>query len=158
MLVLGTKYRLFGEPAADSGLSASLEIKLPTADEEEGLGSGATNVDLRTRWGWQIASEVIYFNVGHTWVGDDGDTRRDNTWFYAGVWDHPIGERVRLLTEVYGKTSDDPDGPNAFAATVGGKWRLPHNQQLQASVGRSLRHDKEGGPDLRVYAGWRRDF
>ena len=157
-VVLGTKYRLFGIPAADSGLSVSLEVRLPTGDEEKGLGSGATNVDLRTRWGWRIAREIIYFNVGYTWVGDDGDTRRDNPWFYAGVWDHPIGERMRILTEVYGRTSVAPDGPSTLAATVGTKWRLPHNQQLQASVGRSLRENRVGGPDLRVYAGWRRDF
>jgi len=154
-VILGTKYRFVGEPAADSGLSASLEVRLPTGDEERGLGSGAVNVDLRARGGFELGGEVIYFNLGHTWVGEDG---KDNTWFYSGVWDHPLGSTLRILTEVYGKTADEPGAPNAFAGTVGIKWRLPHRQQLQASIGRSLRDGRVGGPDLRVYAGWRRDF
>ena len=154
-IVIGTQYRLVGKPSADSGLSASLEVKLPTGDEERGLGSGAVDVDLKARGGFELGREVVYFNLGHTWVGEDG---KDNTWFYSGVWDHPLRSNLRLLTEVYGKTADEPGAPNALAGTVGIKWRLPRRQQLQVSIGRSLRGNREGGPDLRVYAGWRRDF
>jgi len=154
-VIIGTKYRLIGEPAADSGLSASLEVKLPTGDEQRGLGSGAVDVDLRARGGLEFGREVVYFNLGHSWVGEEG---RDNTWFYSAVWDHPVRRNLRLLTEVYGKTASESGTPNTLAGTVGIKWRLPHRQQLQASIGRSLRHDTAGGPDLRVYAGWRRDF
>jgi hypothetical protein len=154
-VVIGTKYRLVGEPAADSGLSASLEVKLPTGDEQRGLGSGAVGVNLRARGGFELRREVVYFNLGHTWVGEEG---KDNTWFYSGVWDHPVGRKLRLLTEVYGKTASESGTPNTLAGTVGIKWRLPQRQQLQASIGRSLRHDRAGGPDLRVYVGWRRDF
>ncbi len=154
-VILGTKYRFAGKPAADSGLSVSLEIKLPTGDEDRGLGSGAVAVDLRARGGFQLGREVVYFNLGRTWVGEDG---KDNTWFYAGVWDHPVGSKLRLLTEIYGKTADESGARNTLAGSVGIKWRLPHRQQIQASIGRSLRSDTVGGPDLRVYAGWRRDF
>ncbi|MCZ6761202.1 MAG: transporter [Gemmatimonadetes bacterium] len=157
-VVLGTKVRLLGKPEADSGLSASLEVKLPTGDDTRGLGSGATNVDLRTRWGWEVGREVVYFNLGYTWVGERGDEELDNTWFYSGVWDHPLGQKMRLLTEVYGKTSDDPEGPCKLAASVGFKWRVLPKQQFQASLGRSLRGDAEGGPKLRSYIGWRWDF
>ena len=156
-VVVGTKYRLLGEPSADSGLSASLEIKLPTGDSDRGLGSGAVAVDVRVRGGWQFGREVVYLNLGHTWVGEDEEPQ-ENTWFYAAVWDHPVGRKLRLLTEVYGKTADEPDAPKRLAATVGIKWYFPHRQQLQLSVGRSLRSDAEGGPDVRFYAGWRKDL
>ena len=154
-VVIGTKYRLLGKPAADSGLSTSLEVKLPTGNERRGLGAGAAAVDLRARGGLELGREVVYFNLGHTWVGEEG---KDNTWFYSGVFDHPVRLNLRLLTEVYGKTASESGTPSTLAGTVGIKWRLPHRQQLQASIGRSLRHDRIGGPDLRVYAGWRRDF
>lgn len=157
-VILGTKYRLLGEPAADAGLSASLEVKLPTGDSNRGLSSGATDVDLRTRWGWQLRRQVVYFNLGYTWIGEKGNERRDNTWFYSSVWDHPVGDKVRLLTEVYGSTSDDPDGPNRLAASIGLKWKVRPLQQFHFSVGKSLRPDAEGGPDLRLYTGWRWDF
>lgn len=72
--VIGTKLRLLGTPAADAGLSVSLEIKLPTGDPDRGLGSGAADFDLRARWGWQVGSEGVYINLGHTWVGErDGE-------------------------------------------------------------------------------------
>lgn len=156
--VIGTKLRLLGKPAADAGLSVSLEIKLPTGDPDRGLGSGAADVDLRARWGWQVRSEVVYINLGHTWVGERDGESLDNTWFYATVWDHPLGRAVRLLTEIYGKAADEPSAPNRLAATAGIKWKFRPAQQLQFSVGRSLRGGAEGGPRLRLYAGWRRDF
>ena len=156
--VLGTKYRLLGAPSEDSGVSASLEVTLPTGDEDRGLGSGAVDVDLRARAGQQLGRDVVYGNVGHTWVGENGDASRDNTWFLALVWDHPVFERSRLLTEVYWKTADEPGAPNRLAATIGTKIRFRDRQQLHFSVGRSLQSGAEGGPDLRLYAGWRRDF
>ena len=155
-VVIGTKYRLLGEPSADSGLSASLEVKLPTGDSDRGLGAGAVNVDLRLRGGWEFGREVFYLNLGHTWIGEDEEPR-ENTWFYAAVWDHPVGERLRLLTELYWKTAK-LGAPDRLAASVGVKWRFPQRQQLQFSLGRSLRSDARGGPDVRVYAGWRKDF
>lgn len=156
--VIGTKLRLLGEPAADAGLSVSLEIKLPTGDPDRGLGSGATDVDLRARWGWQVRSEVVYINLGHSWVGERDGESLDDTWFYATVWDHPLGRAVRLLTEIYCRTADESDAPNRLAATTGFKWKARPGQQFQFSVGRSVRSDAKGGPKLRVYSGWRWDF
>jgi len=157
-IVIGTKYRFIGKPSADSGASASLEIKLPNADRSRGLGSGATDVDLLTRWGWEIGREVVYFNLGRTWVGAPAGEQRRNTWFYAGVWDHPAGPKLRLLLEVYGATSDDPDGQERLAFTVGLKRKLPGRQQFQLSLGRSLCNRARGGPSWRAYAGWKWDF
>lgn len=157
-VVIGTKYRLLGDPAADSGLSASLEVKLPTGDRDRGLGSGETDVDLRLRAGWVLAREIIYANLGYRWVGEPLDAERDNTWFYSVVWDHPAGKKLRLLTEVYGRTASESGAPNRLAATVGIKWRVRPKQQFHFSVGRSLRKDAKGGPRLRLYTGWRWDF
>ncbi|MEE9219549.1 MAG: transporter, partial [Acidobacteriota bacterium] len=157
-VILGTKYRLLGEPAADSGLSVSLEVKLPTGNDTRGLGSGATDVDLLSRWGWQFGPEVDYLNLGHTWVGERRGERLDNAWFYSGVWDHPVSHKLRLLAEVYGETAAEPGNPNQLAATIGIKWWFHPTQQFHFSVGRSLREDTEGGPKLRLYTGWRRDF
>lgn len=76
-VVLGTKYRIVGSPSSDAGLSASLEVKLPSADRSPVLGSGATDVNLRARWGWELGRQVVYVNLGHVWVGEHGDERRD---------------------------------------------------------------------------------
>lgn len=157
-VVLGTKYRLLGNPMADSGLSVSLEVKVPTGNRARGLGSGATDVDMRARGGWEVGRGVAYLNLGHTWVGEDGNERRENTWFYSGVWDHPLRPKLRLLTEVYGKTSPDPSSPTRLAATIGVKWLVWSAQQFHFSLGRSLREHTEGGPNLRLYVGWRWDF
>ena len=157
-VVIGTKYRMVGQPDEDSGLSASLEVKLPTGDQDRGLSSGATDVDLRVRFGRQIRREVVYGNVGHTWVGENRGEQLDNRWFVSGVWDHPAGSKVRLLSEVYFRTPSDPAGANRLAATIGIKWRVLPKQQCHLSIGSSLRAHAEGGPRLRVYAGWRWDF
>lgn len=152
---LGTKYRLLGAPESDAGLSASLEVKLPTGSSRRGLGSGATDVELLARWGWEIQREVIYVNLGHTWVGASGAR---NVTFTSGVWEHPLKRNVNLLTEVYHETADAPGAPDRLAATLGLKWQLREKQRLNISVGRSLRADASGGPKLRLYAGVKLEF
>ena len=85
------------------------------------------------------------------------DERLDNTWFYTWVLDHPLGSKLRLLAEIYGETTEDPEGPNRLAATIGLKGRVLDRQQFHFSAGTSLRAEGEGGPRLRLYAGWRWD-
>lgn len=153
-VVVGTKRRFLGRPSANSGLSTSLEVKLPTADK----GARAVDVDIRARGGWQVGADVAYFNLGYTWIGKRPDAPTENVWFYAGVWDHRIATSVQVLLEVHGKTAAERHTPNRLGTSVGIKWRLVHRQQIQASIGRSLRSGGASGPDLRVYVGWRRDF
>jgi hypothetical protein len=154
-VALGTKYRFLGQPDSEGGLSVSLEVTLPTGSRSRGLGSGTSDVEMLARWGWEMGPEVLYFNLGRTWVGESGS--RD-PWFLSGVWDHPIGSEGRLLLEVYHETADEPGSPDRLAATLGTKWDVRPQQEFHFSVGRSLRARAKGGPKLRIYAGWRWDF
>ena len=77
-VILGTKYRFVGRPAADSGLSISLEVKLPTGDEDRGLGAGAVAVDLRARGGLHLVlRRCLGSSGGNQAAAVDGDLRQD---------------------------------------------------------------------------------
>jgi hypothetical protein len=85
--VVGTKYLLLREMARRPGIFGSLELKLPTGNQDLGLGGGEFDYEFRLRvpktWGWFTAIG----NVGDTIVtnpviGRVG-TRLENVWFLS---------------------------------------------------------------------------
>lgn len=83
------------------GSSAYVEIaasaRLPTGDEDKGLGIGATDYTLNTEIGVNTRGGGAYISGGYRFLGErDGVERRDNA-AQAGIggW-LPAGDRVRV--------------------------------------------------------------
>ncbi|MFO0585059.1 MAG: transporter [Anaeromyxobacter sp.] len=158
-LVLGTKARLAREGGSLPGLSASLEWKLPSASRAAGLGSGASELELRLRgqrtWAWfTLIGNAAYALVGEPRVAGRALPRR-NTGFLGAGAEAEILEGVALVADGYWRSADVPGEPARAAGDVGVKLRLTHGLALDAAVGRSLRAGAAGGPELRVYGGLR---
>lgn len=160
--VLGTKFQFIKEAERIPGVAGSFEIKLANASQTKGLGTGANEYDLRLRsqksWGWFTG----LINIGYTFVGEpnvDGiRQKRDNVLFTAFAQEFEIDSKTKILSEIYWRNSDEPGDPDRFAFDVGFKYRLFPDLALHAAVGKSLREDNSGGPDLRVYAGMKIEF
>lgn len=153
--VVGTKYLVVRETERVPGVATSFEVKLPTASEDKGLGSGEFDYDLRLRsqktFGWFTG----IVNVGYTFIGEPAGQARRDVWFLAFAQEYRVGARTTLLSEIFWRNSDEPGGASRFAGNIGFKHRLldqPH-LDLQFAIGQSLRGENRGGPDLRVYAG-----
>jgi len=160
--VVGTKYVLLRETSQLPGIAGSFELKLPTGDESRGLGSGEFDYDLRLRgqktWGWFTAIG----NVGYTFVTDPdfGGVRQsaENVWLLTLGQEYQVAKRTKLLSELYFVSREEPGGANRLAANVGFKHKLRENLTVHAAVGKSVREANRGGPDLRVYAGFKWEF
>jgi hypothetical protein len=160
--VIGTKYVFLKETDTLPGIAASFELKLPTGDESRGLGSGEFDCDLRLRtqktWGWFTGIG----NVGYTVLTDPEfggvTTLTENVWLLSFAQEWKVTERTKLLSEIYFVSREEPDAPNRFAANVGFKHHLRDNFAVHAAFGQSLREDGRGGPDLRVYFGFKWEF
>ena len=96
-------------------------------------------------------------NIGYTVVGEPemhGVTQsRKNVLFTSAVLEYEVSAEIRLLSEVYLETSEEPGQPNRLAANLGIEREVSHNLTLQAAIGKSLREGNVGGPGLRFYAG-----
>ncbi len=161
-LVLGTKFMFLKETKTRPGISGTFELKLPTASASRGLGTGRFDYDLRVpaqkTWGWF----TLLGNVGYTIVGEprvDGITQpRRNVWFVSTAQKWQVTPKTNLLSEIYLETADEPAQPNRFAANVGFEHKLRDNFKVHGTVGKSLRADARGGPDVRVYVGFVWEF
>ena len=155
--VFGTKFIFLKETKALPALAGTLELKLLSASESRGLGTGAFDCDLRSRFQKTWGRFTALGNIGYTIVGEPkvgGVTQaRKNVWFASFVPQYKLSDKTKLLGEIYLETSEEPGQPNRFAANVGFDTEIAHNLTFQAAVGRSLREGSRGGPDLRVYVG-----
>ena len=155
--VVGTKYIFIKEAKALPDIAGSFELKLPTGSTSRGLGGGAFGYDLRLRtqktWGWF----TVIGNVGYTVLGEPkfggASGQRDGLWFASFMQKWRVADKTSLLSEIYLETSEESGEPNRFAANVGFDTEIAHHLTFQAAVGKSLRADNRGGPDLRVYLG-----
>ena len=160
--VLGTKFQFTRETERVPGVAGSFEIKLANASQTKGLGTGEEEYDFRLRsqksWAWFTG----LINIGYTFVGEpkiDGiRQKRDNVLFTAFAQEFEVDPKIKILSEIYWRNSDEPGDPDRFAFDVGFKYRLFPNLSLHSAIGKSLRNDNAGGPDLRVYAGIKMEF
>ncbi len=158
----GTKFVLLNETERRPGIAGSFELKLPTGDDARGLGSGEFDYDLRLRaqktWGWFTAIG----NVGYTFVTDPEfggvTTSKENVWLLTFGQEYQVVKKTKLLSEIYFVSREEPGEPYRLAANVGFKHKLRDNLTVHASIGKSVREDNRGGPDLRVYVGVKSEF
>ncbi|WP_405234966.1 hypothetical protein [Lentisalinibacter orientalis] len=87
-------------------LDVTAKVKLGTADEDKGLGTGETDYSLQLD-GYVFQRDVMWMGtVGYKWRGDPAGLDLDDTWFVAGgvaLWagrDNRIGTLVSYRPEL----------------------------------------------------------
>jgi hypothetical protein len=150
--VLGTKYLILHETDQRPGIAGSFELKLDNGDASKGLGTGSLEYEFRLRaqktFGWFTG----LVNAGYT-ITDQRDVV-----FLAFAQEYRVSAKLALLSEIYWRSSAEPDDSNRFAGDVSFKYHLEKHLDVHAAVGKSLRNANRGGPALRVYAGIKLDL
>lgn len=107
---------------SDAYLEVSARARLPTGDEERGLGVGAVDYSVVTEAGVSSRRGGFNISVGYRFLGqpDEGPERRDGLQAGAGAW-LPVGRRTRI--GVYGnwreasvEGNDDPANAGAYVS------------------------------------------
>ncbi len=160
--VVGTKMMFLRETKRRPGAALSVEAKLDNGDSKEGLGSGAVDYELRLRSQKTLGRFTALGNVGYTFVGQPvinglRQERRD-VLFLAFGQEYKVGDKSKLVSDVYWRNSDSPGEAARFAGDVGFKQELLSYLQIHAAIGKSLRYGNLGAPQLRIYVGLKLDF
>ena len=80
------------------------KVKLPTADEERGLGTGKTDYTLQLDVARRFGEWTPFLGVGYRFVGRPPGSRLDGSWFASAGATYRINERVSagLLYDWFG--------------------------------------------------------
>ncbi|MBI4379066.1 MAG: transporter [Nitrospinae bacterium] len=156
-ITLGTKYQFLKESDRFPGIASSFEVKLPNGNQAKELGTGAMNYDLRLRsqktWDWFTA----IINLGYTFVGEPEVNgvrqKRNNILFSAFAQEFEIHYTTKILSEIYWRNNDKSGDSDRLAGNIGFKHHLLSHLSVHATVGKSLREENLGGPNLRIYTG-----
>ncbi len=94
-LRLTLSQRLLGDGASLFRLDAEIGAKLPTADEQDGLGTGEWDYRLGAAAQYRFWSVTAFGGLGWNALGDpDWVELRDVLDVYAGVESQPLAERI----------------------------------------------------------------
>ncbi|UCH53193.1 MAG: hypothetical protein JSW09_11545 [Pseudomonadota bacterium] len=111
-----TASRTFLAPAEGLFASGSVMVKVPTADESEGLGTGEFDAGVSATVGHKFAANRIGLTLGYIVVGDPPDIDYDNRAFASVFWSRKLGEKTGGYVSLDTRTAmfDDLDNPVSF--------------------------------------------
>jgi hypothetical protein len=141
-LVLEAKARLPFRPF-DLDLALVPSLKIPTASESRGLGTGKVDGGVV----FVISKEFtdtrkLHFNVGYTAVGKDSDVQLQDQLFIglAGETSIPglAEDRLQFVAEVFGTTAEQDGGSGDIQGHMGVRYIAVEDLILDAAIGRSF--------------------
>jgi len=159
---IATKAVLLAETPATPAIGASYEFKFDNGDAERGLGSGGNEHDLRLRAQKTFGRVTPILNFGYVLIPDatinERPSPRQDVWRASFAQEWQTSKSLKLLTELYWRTADEPGDAARLGWNVGFKHKLRDGLTWHGAVGESLRGGNRGGPDLRVYVGLKFQF
>jgi Putative MetA-pathway of phenol degradation len=141
-LVLEAKALLPFRPL-DLDLALVPSLKLPTADEDRGLGTGKVDGGAVFVVSKEFTdTRKVHFNVGYTAVGKTSDVDLQDQLFIglAGETSIPglAEERLQVVAEVFGTTAEEDGGPGDIQGHLGVRYLALESLILDAAIGRSF--------------------
>jgi hypothetical protein len=151
-LTLATKWRIWHPSPDGFRVSARLDLKIPTASERRGFGTGEVDVGtvvIATR-DWPRAS--LDWNVGYTVIDASGNGYGDDGWFLGQAVRHQATTRWTIIGEGYAILPNTTEGgsPNGHF-TGGAQLSLHPSLVLSALIGTAV---GDASPDLTGYVGF----
>jgi hypothetical protein len=137
-LILETKWRLIGTATNLFKLSTRLDLKLPTASERLGLGTGKPDADIfliATRnWG----NTYLDWNIGHIVVDITHNNFHDNRWFLGQAMRRQLNDQWTLVGDAYATFSQGSGAPANLNFEGGTQFNLRENFLFSALLGSAI--------------------
>jgi hypothetical protein len=139
-LTLGAKWKVFAAERAWADQALAFTVKLPTASDDRGMGSGQTDFDLA----WIVSKALTanwgaHLNLGHTWTGDRTTDRQDDVLHYGLALDYQVTTRLQLVAEIFADTPLTAEQETAVTVNGGTRWLVADNLVVDAAVGGGVR-------------------
>lgn len=154
---VGTKIQYARETATRPAMGASLEVKFDNGSAEDGLGSGAIDVDLCWRAEKWFGKNDTILNIGYVFVGDPTvggvKTYLPNVTHWALAVRRPVSDSLRLLAEIYGNTCEERGGHSMLGFNIGFSYKDKGGRRWHAAWGQGLGSPSRRELKTRLYLG-----
>ena len=116
-------------------------VKLPTGDEDKGLGSGETDTTLMMVASKTLGCVNLHANAGYTFIG--GDSSDDNI-IYGFAIGYDILPKLTLVCEAFMETENDFDKEShTVTPLVGLRYHLTEKIILDTAFSMGFCYDKK---------------
>jgi hypothetical protein len=141
-LVLEAKAKLPFRPW-DLDLALVPSLKLPTADEDRGLGTGEVDGGAVFVVSKAFTEDhKLHVNVGYTVTGKAPAAQLQDVLFIGLAGEATIPgvaeDRLQFVAEVFGTTKEAEDGRGDIQGRLGARYRVVEALILDAAIGRSF--------------------
>lgn len=131
-------------------------VKFPTADRDNGLGSGEMDCDvtwiasksLPDKWG-------VHFNLGYAFIGKPPGEDAGDVIHYGASVDYIIADPLQWVGEIYAEKELLGGTSHVVIFNTGLRWTVIDGLVLDAAAGSSI---SRAGPDLTATAGFTWEF
>ena len=151
-LAITTKWRLWQTEDNNFKVSARFDLKVPTASEHNGFGTGKTDTGVvliaTGCWG----PTCLDWNIGYL-ANDLSDTVfSDDHWFLGQAVRHELNKRWTIIGEAFALLPQGDEGGSAnFHLSVGAQLTVRENFLVSALIGSAA---GSNSPDLTRYLGF----
>lgn len=137
-------------------LTPWVRIKLPTADEDRGLGTGEFDETLGVDLSKRLLERLFgYVTVAYTFIGDPPGTEFRNSFGWSVGAAYEVVRPLSVFAFIDGSTAISPGQTDPIELRVGADYALTKALKLTGSVSRGL---TDGAADWGVSAGLRLRF
>ena len=154
-ILLQGEYLLVPETDTAPAVRLSAEIKLPTASESKGLGTGEADGGLAVEVGRTVDRQYYYGRLGYTVVGEPSGADFTNPFSYEVGTSFEASPRLLVHLALQGRTSIDDRVDDPLELVGGGEYRLRRDLSLNGYLGLGL---SDGSPDVGLGVGLLRRF
>jgi len=145
-LVIQPKWRIWGGPDDKLKFGARLDLKLPTAPEKRGLGTGDTDAGLIGIATYRLGKTNFDWNLGYHTIDVSRAHSRDDRWFIGQAVRHEVNKFCTIVAETYALLPNTGTGGHSqFFFSGGAQWNVSENMVLSALIGSAAGHKS---PDL----------
>ena len=146
-LELSTKWKFFDETERLPSQALAVAVKIPTADDSTGLGSGETDYDLTWVASKTIGEKTgIHINTGYSWIGEPAGEEVGDAVHYGLALDYQLTESVQWVGEVFAEKELQGGTQTEVQYDTGLRWSAAESLVLDIAAGSRLCGDD--APDL----------
>jgi hypothetical protein len=123
-----------------------LDVKLPTASEHRGLGTGNPDVGLVCIATYKLGKTNIDWNLGYYAIDVSRSEFGDDHWFAGCAFRQELTKEWTILAETYALLPHTDSGGNAnFYFSGGPQWKITERIIFSGLIGSAVGHNS---PDL----------
>ena len=130
-------------------------IKLPTADEDKGLGTGEADFTVMAEFARRLQYEgwILLGELGYTFVGEPSGYDVDNRWLYNIGLAREITDKLTLSGYLDGRTAIFSGNDDPLSILLIGEYKIRPDLRFDTMLELGL---NDGAPDLAITCGLRK--